>query len=975
MKKAQTNLIIILGMAVATFWALMNTFSYTSTVGGSTNIRGRVVTTITTSESARLLFDQERRYALDRAILFTGLTGGGDPIVTLNYGDCDGSTCLCPTGYSIYNNQCGNPDLQACECYIGGCQIPESERYIDIAEFLPFLPVPDFVATVDGKTVVRYWKNQGDYCIPSQEDIVGSVDTLLGEYLAFSSGAALAPSGTLQSETYITFTRDGIVYKNIGFSRPYLKHIYDVTYNHIDGGVEFDPTDDLNLEPVYTTIGQTVILENIEFELRSINRTRLELTGEYDVPGYNFSVCIETGGKYMGVFSYKNGSSPFFKFDISQSDDDCYIGAPAIKYPSVGSGDEIQIGTAQYHVFIDPFGSITGLSLSLEPSMVKVMEIGKDWIYYDIRNDKFEFATTRIGEINTDQGEIAYTFIPSEEEKLSMNISAGRFNITNTLSLLSSVGYTGGFPDLYSYAKDYVGGEYQGRYDVYRGWQEYELEHRIDYILDAVTMKTLQVFVKAGEELTYGCSSGDRCESSLCIRDPTNCAPEDIQEDDGKYYCGTDSYDSCTYSPATCTGTTCEAGLCNRFSYSYLFGGCPIPYAYSCSGDPGNPTCIDGFDILMYDFCTVGKVPRCTGNRIDCYSVDSANCAVGTLQSGTCQCVDNSCEGIEVGCECYPTASCPSGYTMVHLGERTIDSVTYPDGYYCRRDTACNMRTVDQDKITLDPDTCWCSANEDLILPKQDWLTRLIWNMGLEETGYTYDDLECAQFDLDNVEVFNCGLCPNEECETIFDQALKTEFMREFEQISPAKLEALTGYPWRITVKDLYVEVKDLCTGESREVSHTMDYSFDETGRSQAAGLPIQLIFAENSSLELESPYTCDVCKNLQTIGSMCISGVSEDACDCDVVNLPVFGDVQMDCNANNLCCPPDHVETLRGNQGEIISPCCKIVDLGTCTKYQSATQHTYECYDFGATTTNSITVSEECAATYGAYGRMVEVN
>ena len=91
MRKAQTNLIIILGMAVATFWALMNTFSYTTTIGGSTNIRGRLVTTITSGESARLLFDQERRYALDRAILFAGLVGGGelrhDPVesdVTVN---------------------------------------------------------------------------------------------------------------------------------------------------------------------------------------------------------------------------------------------------------------------------------------------------------------------------------------------------------------------------------------------------------------------------------------------------------------------------------------------------------------------------------------------------------------------------------------------------------------------------------------------------------------------------------------------------------------------------------------------------------------------------------------------------------------------------------------------------------------------------------------------------------------------------
>ncbi len=936
MKRAQTNLIIILGMAVATFWALMNTFSYTATIGGSTNIRGRLVTTISSGESARLLFDQERRYALDRAILFTGLVGGGDP-----------DTCL----------------------------IPESYRYIDVADFLPFLPVPDFFATVDDETVVRYWKNRGELCIPDENDLIETVDSLLADYFPFSRASALAPSGSLQSETYLVFKETGgsKYISDPELSRPYLKHTYDVYY-YLNGTVEFDPTDDPNLEMVSSALGETVTIENIQLELRSMNRTKLTLTDEFDVSGYNFTGCMAAGGKYLGVYSYKGEGDTTYTFDIGQTNEYCYDVAPSIRDSSVGSGDEIQIGTARYHVFIDPYGSLTGRSVYLEPAVRKVMELGKDWIYYDIRRDKFDFVDTRIGEINVDKGEIGYTFIPGEGERLCMNITAGRFDLTNYLSLLSMVGYKGGFPDLYSYSKDYVSGVYAGKYADYIGWQEYELEHRIDYILDAVTMKTLQVFVKEGETLGSACSSGDRCDSGKCVRDPSDCEPENIVYSDGEYYCGTEGYDSCSYTDATCLGITCDSGKCYRESYSYVFGGCPGTYNYICISS--FPTCLDGIDVLYYDFCTGGKVPRCDGNVITCYTPTDANCASGTLVSGTCQCELNSCTGVSDGCTCHPTATCPSGYSMEHFEERTIDSTTYPAGYYCKKDLACNLRTVDQSKVDVREADCECFATEDLILPKQDWLTRLIWNMGLEGTDYTYDDMECAKYNLTDVEVFNCAFCPNEECENMFDAALRAEFFREFEEVSPAKLEALTGYPWRIKLKSLYVNVTDHCTGESRQLTYSADYSFNPTGRAQAAGLPIQLLFAENSTFEVTSPYSCEICKNLNEIGSICLSGTDDEACDCNVVRIGV-NDIQMVCNANNFCCLPTHDETIRDINGRIISPCCRLITPGICVKYQPDTLQTYECYYYDESEnlkTRDIIVKEECAPAYGPYGKMEEI-
>jgi hypothetical protein len=289
----------------------------------------------------------------------------------------------------------------------------------------------------------------------------------------------------------------------------------------------------------------------------------------------------------------------------------------------------------------------------------------------------------------------------------------------------------------------------------------------------------------------------------------------------------------------------------------------------------------------------------------------------------------------------------------------------YGMGYYCVWDPDCNMRTIDQDKISVDEDTCECKAASDLIIPKQDWITRLIWNMGLEGTEYDYSDLDCAKSDFNQVEIFNCGLCPDQECETIFDEALKAEFIREFEEVSPAKLQALTGYPWMIKLKDLYVNVVDQCTGESREVTYSTDYSFDSAGGSQVAGLPIQFLFAEKSDFNVDSPYSCEVCKFLSTVGALCISGVTDDACDC-TYNAAI-GEI-LQCNSDNICCPSIYMETLRDADGNLMRnaaaqalPCCTMVDEGICYDEEDIVTHKYKCYAAGETTADCYEVRESC--------------
>ena len=105
-------------MIIALFWSIMNLFYYTSSVGLSAEIRSELSETIFQAERSRLLFDQERKYALDRALLFTGLIGGNA------------------------SDDCGS---------------------MLVTESFPFLPVPFLY---NEEPIIRYWKNHGAECIP-----------------------------------------------------------------------------------------------------------------------------------------------------------------------------------------------------------------------------------------------------------------------------------------------------------------------------------------------------------------------------------------------------------------------------------------------------------------------------------------------------------------------------------------------------------------------------------------------------------------------------------------------------------------------------------------------------------------------------------------------------------------------------------------------------------------------------------------
>jgi hypothetical protein len=440
MRKGQVNIVIAIGMLIATIWALLNLWGYTQDIGLASTIREKVISSIERSELERLMFDQERKYMMEQALLLTGIGG------------------------AMSSSACG--------------ELPPNISF-------PFLPTEK----------IRYWKNFPSICVPSEDEVIQLVDSILTNSSGFVKFAkiGIAP-GAVESDFTLKLDRVDDIYEGY-LRRAYLGEVeYRVEYDPSTWEVRFFIGDSL-VTVTNVTWGEVVLGEIIDIPivLEGIRREEIWLDERWVIAGIKEkSKCVELGGvKYVFTAPAVGIDGTIHRFDLYQCVD-CYEGCALMGF-DLNLYDTI---TLDYEYEIIALDNLTGKFIVLENLDHKILKLRlKDLVYFIPERETFEFPEVRIGEVYPERGMVSYNFVPAENDKVCLIEETPRLSLKTCSSLLTEVTSRGGFTDLYSFAKDYVAGEH----GPYQGWQEYELDHQIDVKLDAIDLKTLKVFI--GEQV------------------------------------------------------------------------------------------------------------------------------------------------------------------------------------------------------------------------------------------------------------------------------------------------------------------------------------------------------------------------------------------------------------------------------------------------------------------------------------------
>jgi len=274
------------------------------------------------------------------------------------------------------------------------------------------------------------------------------------------------------------------------------------------------------------------------------------------------------------------------------------------------------------------------------------------------------------------------------------------------------------------------------------------------------------------------------------------------------------------------------------------------------------------------------------------------------------------------------------------------------------------------------------SSGEPVVSPKQDWKMTVINAFGLDNKEYTWDDANAFCGDetvkdrdgiIKEVEICKCNY-NNGDCEPLLNNSIITEFRRIFEYNTPARLEALTTYPWTIRVKSANITVTNLCNDEtfSTYFENPRDY-YENSKDSMTIGMPMQFLFGEKSGVEIEGDSRwCDVSTSTGFIGAQCMPGTGSLDVMCfdynherTATNTPNNEEETSNtwlsiCTTSGVCCPIGYEDYFNEEY-----TCCKLTETSACTdgqvtkKYECAVKHPTDDYNF--VIVNDIESTEDC--------------
>lgn len=442
MKKGQINALIAFGMGLVAVWALGRVFLFVGNIGTRTNLRTRMMGLIRTNEENRRLLSQERQYALDKALLLTGIEGG------------------------MNTSECG---------------------YIDTSKTFPFLP------TRNGK--IKYWRKDEEFCIPKKEEVRNSVERKLETYFSNVIPSDLGISGSISEDLKIKLERSGEEYKG-KLKIPMLEKTYKTTLYCSTGNMQGC---NVNQQVVRFENGsveeeahfqEAVVLENRSIKVIGIEKIEIPLNDKKENKVNQIEAwanCKEINGEQRTFFmnnSTTQGDSYWY-----EKDEGCYksLGSNVKK---LTVGEILNIGDQEYEVVL-----LSSRKVYLEPFSYKVVNLersigGDTYIHFIPKEMTFNFPEADILMGQEGLGNINYKFIPSQGAELCMRgESTEKYSSRICGSLLTEANRIGSLPLLYSYAKDYA----NGTYGEYRGYQNFALDRWVTDQLDAVNMKTLKV--------------------------------------------------------------------------------------------------------------------------------------------------------------------------------------------------------------------------------------------------------------------------------------------------------------------------------------------------------------------------------------------------------------------------------------------------------------------------------------------------
>ncbi len=144
-KKGAEEYLIMFAQILMIGLAIGGVYYLDATVGRTSTIKQYIGESMSTSEQIKYLEDQERMYATDYASFMAGSRGG----------------CL------TINTECGFYSTKSSE-------IPEVLREDSILKTQDFIPEDTF----------SYWKNYDKECVPSLEEIIGTIEKYLNTYFS-----------------------------------------------------------------------------------------------------------------------------------------------------------------------------------------------------------------------------------------------------------------------------------------------------------------------------------------------------------------------------------------------------------------------------------------------------------------------------------------------------------------------------------------------------------------------------------------------------------------------------------------------------------------------------------------------------------------------------------------------------------------------------------------------------------------------
>ncbi|MCW1307267.1 MAG: hypothetical protein QXW22_01865 [Candidatus Nanoarchaeia archaeon] len=530
--------------------ALINLGLYISSLGRSSDIRVQMISSIEKVEKQRRMIEQERRHKLELALLAAGTN------VFANITGCD-KVFLLPREYFPYipfdqiyywkyyigdcikkfGKKVGDPEYDPiCDAngdgvinaddlliYLERCRVKFGKAVGD-PEYDPICDA-NGDGVIDIRDIVAYIHKYPIVCFPTEEELLRKVESL-SIFVGLSKVDELIgkrPEFSIVSQNLVNLTKvsedsNSIIYEG-ELKRVYLENDYIIRmiYPKAEGTINISVINKNDPTTRYETfLHGSQIIEGLPLLFQEIKSRDFFVLDELCEGNKSKNIIIQTstGPKRIFLKSVWNKNSREFEFYINLNPSSA-CDAPR----KLNVGEEIP----EIERKVINFDKRSGVVIEFETTQYKSLNIILEgYIYFVPQLQEVKFPKVKIGG-ESERGSITYSFVPADNEILCYTGGAliSGFSFQNCVSIATTITLRG-FTDLYSYAKEYLFGNYSG----IQGWQEFELDRALRSRWDAFLLKTLKVKDSSGVWIpgedwkirlirNLGCPSDIDCESMI----------------------------------------------------------------------------------------------------------------------------------------------------------------------------------------------------------------------------------------------------------------------------------------------------------------------------------------------------------------------------------------------------------------------------------------------------------------------------